>query len=471
MQFFRMNSTSIKQTLELLEKKEISSVDITQKCLDAIETKDKKINAFITLNKEALAEARQADLRRARGERGTLLGIPIALKDIYSTKGLKTTAGSRVLDEYVPPYDATVTKKLKDAGVVILGKTNLDAWAHGSSGENSDYGDTHNPYDLNRTPGGSSSGSAASVASGMAYASTGTDTGGSIRLPAGFCNLVGLKPTYGRVSRYGIIAMGSSFDSIGHFAHTVSDSALLLTVTAGHDPYDGTTGNLSVPDYQENLGKSIKGMKIGVVKEFIGAGIDNEVRVSFEKACKTLESLGCEIVEISLPHITYALEVYYILVPAELSSNLGRMDGVRFGNNRNHFSAEAKRRIMIGTYTLSSGYYDAFYNKALKVRRLIIDDFTQAFEKVDAIISPTSPTPPFKLGEKTQDPLSMYLSDMYVCPMNLAGVPAITVPAQPAHNLPCGVQFVGKQFDEKTLFTIAYAYEQVRGPIHLKLQI
>jgi len=466
-----MNSNSLKVILEKLEKREITSVEITKQYLDEIKKKDSQINAFITVNDKALNEAKLADDKRQRGDKGVLLGVPIALKDVYSTRGLKTTAGSRVLENYIPPYDATAVKKLKQAGAVILGKTNLDAWAHGSSGENSDFGVTHNPYDLKSTPGGSSSGSAAAVASGMAPVAAGTDTGGSIRLPASFCNVVGLKPTYGRVSRYGIIAMGSSFDSIGHITQDVFSSALVLSVTGEIDPNDGTTGKVAVTQYHKLLGKPINGVKLGIIKEFMKEGLDSEIKKNFGKACKTLEDLGCEIVEISLPHVDYATSTYYILVPAEVSSNLGRMDGVRFGNSRDHFSAEAKRRVMIGTYTLSSGYYDAYYNKALKVRRLIINDFNNAFKSVDAIIAPTSPTPPFKLGEKLNEPLSMYLSDIYVCPMNLAGVPALSVPMEPAHNLPCGIQFVGRQFDENTIFNIAHAYEQARGDINLKLKI
>lgn len=462
---------TVKEAVSMLEKKQISSVELTQYNLDITAQKDKQINAFITVNEKVLDEAKQADEKRAKGEVGTLLGMPIAYKDIYSTSGLCTTAGSKVLENYVPPYDATAVTRLKKAGATVLGKTNLDAWAHGASGENSDFGVTRNPYDLELTPGGSSSGSAASVASNMTLVAMGTDTGGSIRYPAGFCNVVGLKPTYGRVSRYGVIAMGSSFDSIGHFTKTVEDSALVLSVTAGSDPYDGTTGRHIVPDYALSMQKSVKGTKLGIIKEFMTDGLDPEVRVSFEKSCKILESLGVELVEISLPHIDYAMATYYILVPAEVSSNLNRMDGVRFGNSRLSFSAEAKRRIMIGTYTLSSGYYDAYYDKALKVRTLIVLDFQRAFEKVDAIIAPTSPTPPFKLGEKVQDPLAMYLSDIYVCPMNLAGVPALAVPATPAHNLPCGIQFVGKQFDEATLFQLGHAYEQARGEVELKLEV
>lgn len=462
---------TVKEAMTMLDNKQISAVELTQHNLDTIKQKDKQVNAYISTNVDALTEAKQADEKRAKGESGALLGVPVAYKDIFSTKGIANTAASNVLNNYVSPYDATSVSRLKKSGAITLGKTNLDAWAHGASGENSDFGPTHNPYDLGLTPGGSSSGSAASVASKMSLVAMGTDTGGSIRYPAGFCNVVGLKPTYGRVSRYGVIAMGSSFDSIGHVTNTVEDSAIVLSVTAGIDPRDGTTGNQPVPDYLSGLNKPVKGVKLGIIKEFMTKGLDGEINASFQQACKTLESLGCELVEISLPHIDYAIATYYILVPAEVSSNLNRMDGVRFGNHRSSFSAEAKRRIMIGTYTLSSGYYDAYYDKALKVRTLIVNDFATAFDAVDAIIAPTSPTPPFKLGEKATDPLAMYLSDVYVCPINLAGVPAISVPMQPAHNLPCGLQFVGKQFDEETILRLGHAFEKARGDIRLSLKV
>ncbi|OGK17681.1 glutaminyl-tRNA synthase (glutamine-hydrolyzing) subunit A [Candidatus Roizmanbacteria bacterium RIFCSPHIGHO2_02_FULL_40_13b] len=468
---------TIKGTLELLKKKEISVEELVSSCLNIIESKNPEINAVLTVNENALDEAQQfSNLTplRPRLREGAaisqfnnkpLLGIPIILKDAYSTKGLRTTAASKVLENYIPPFDATVVKKLKEAGAIILGKANMDAWAHGSSGENSDFGPTKNPYDLSRTPGGSSSGSAAALAAGMSLASTGTDTGGSIRLPASFTNLVGLKPTYGRVSRYGIIAMGSSFDSIGHFTKDVYDNALILSVTAGHDSLDGTTSKLDVPKYHLKLETSMRGKKIGIVKEFTHSGIDSKVDEVTQKTIKTMERLGGEFIEVSLPHVEYAIETYYILVPAEVSSNLGRMTGTRFGKGRELFGDEAKRRIMIGTYTLSSGYYDAYYNKALKVRTRIKQDFDQAFEKVDALLCPVSPTLPFKLGEKANDPLAMYLSDIFVAPMNLAGVPALSVPAGSVEGLPVGIQFVTKQFDEQLLYQVAYAYEQARGPI------
>jgi aspartyl-tRNA(Asn)/glutamyl-tRNA(Gln) amidotransferase subunit A len=466
-------SLTIKEALGQLQQKKLSSVELVKACLYNIEKKNKQVNAILTINDAALDDAILADkqfnnLTTEQLRQKPLLGIPIVLKDAYSTKGLRTTAASKLLENYIPPYDATVVKKLKEAGAIIVGKANMDAWAHGSSGENSDFGPSKNPYALEHTPGGSSSGSAASIASGMGLMATGTDTGGSIRLPAAFCNLVGLKPTYGRVSRYGIIAMGSSFDSIGHMTKTVWDNAYVLSITAGKDELDATTSNFSVPDYTSNLEKSIAGLKVGVIKEFMTDGMNPEVRNVTQTAYKRLEEKGCKLVEISLPHIDYAMATYYILIPAEVSSNLGRMDGVRFGFSRDHFGDEAKRRIMIGTYTLSAGYYEAYYNKALKVRTLIKQDFEKAFEKVDVIAAPVSPSLPFKLGEKANDPLSMYLSDIYVCPMNLAGVPSLAVPAGYANGFPVGIQFAGPHFSEHLLYQIAYQYEQARGYLHLK---
>ncbi|MDP3988035.1 MAG: Asp-tRNA(Asn)/Glu-tRNA(Gln) amidotransferase subunit GatA, partial [Candidatus Levybacteria bacterium] len=389
-----------------------------------------------------------------------LLGIPIALKDLYSTKEIKTTAASKVLENYIPPYDATVVKKLREAGAVIVGKTNCDAWAHGSSGENSDFGPTKNPWNKEYVPGGSSSGSAASLASGMCLGSTGTDTGGSIRFPASFCNLVGLKPTYGLVSRYGIVAMASSLDSIGHFTKTVEDSALFLNTTAGNDKLDATSTTKKIPNYRKNIKNGIKGLKIGVPKEYRGEGIEKEVLKVFEDALKKYESLGAEIVEISLPHTEYAIAVYYIIQPAEVSSNLARYDGIRFGSPRENFGDEAKRRIMLGTYTLSAGYYNAYYKKAMQVRTLIKKDFDDAFEKVDAIITPASPTLSWKIGEKTNDPLKMYLSDIFTVTVNLAGIPGLSVPAGFANELPVGLQIIGPQFSEELLFQVGHAYER-----------
>ncbi len=448
----------------------MSSVELTKACLEQIKKHNGEINAFITVDAQgALEQAEKADKERAAGSTAPLLGIPIALKDIFLTKGLKTTAASKVLENYIPQYDATVTKKLKDAGVVILGKTNLDAWAHGSSGENSDFGKTLNPWNKEYVPGGSSSGSAASLAASMCLASTGTDTGGSIRLPASFNNLVGLKPTYGRVSRYGIIAMASSLDSIGHFTKTVEDSAILLNITAGKDEMDATLrrdapqGKL---DFTESLDKGIRGMKIGIPKEYTTGAKDVsqgivEVLGHFSNVVQKLRELGAEIVEISLPNTEYAIAVYYIVMSSEVSSNLARYDGIRFGNSRESFGEEAKRRIMLGTFTLSAGYYDAYYKKAMQVRTLIKQDFDKAFEEVDAIISPVSPTAPWKLGEKVDDPLKMYLSDIFTVTANLAGIPGLSVPAGfTSEGLPVGIQILGPQFSEEKLFQIGNAYEK-----------
>ncbi len=458
---------TIRSATESLKNKEFSVKELVEACLSNIASKNSNLNAVISVNGDALAQAEKLDSSPLDFENKPLLGIPIMLKDAFSTKGLRTTAASKVLENYIPPFDATAVKKLKEAGAIIIGKSNMDAWAHGSSGENSDFGPAKNPYDETRTPGGSSSGSAVSLPAGMALASTGTDTGGSIRLPAAFTNTVGLKPTYGRVSRYGIIAMGSSFDSIGHFTKDVYDSALMLSVTAGHDELDGTTSTNTPPQYIKNITQLKKPLKIGIVKEFNHSGTDPKVDEVTQQAIKTMEGLGAEIVEVSLPHVEYAIATYYILIPAEVSSNLGRMTGTRYGHGREMFTDEAKRRIMIGTYTLSAGYYDAYYNKALKVRTLIKQDFDKAFENVDALLCPVSPTLPFKLGEKTNDPLAMYLSDIFVAPMNLAGVPALSVPAGAVDGLPVGVQFVTKQFDEELLYQVAYAYEQARGEIKI----
>ncbi|MGB9706959.1 MAG: Asp-tRNA(Asn)/Glu-tRNA(Gln) amidotransferase subunit GatA, partial [Microgenomates group bacterium] len=392
-------------------------------------------------------------------EKLPLFGIPIGVKDLFCTKGIRTTAGSKVLENYTPVYDATVVRKLKEAGAIIIGKTNLDAWAHGSSGENSDFGPTKNPYDEKRVPGGSSSGSAVATATGMALAATGTDTGGSIRLPAAFCGVVGLKPTYGRVSRFGVIAMASSLDSIGHFTKNVEDSAIILNVTAGKDPLDATTSPIAVPNYLKNLKKGIRGIKIGVPKQYFIRGMDKEVEKNILRAIKKLEKLGAKIINISLPHTKYALAVYYIIQPSEVSSNLARYDGIRYGLGREKFGDEAKRRIMLGTYTLSAGYYEAYYLKAMKVRTLIRKDFEEAFKKVKAIVAPVSPTLPFKFGEKTADPLKMYLSDIFTIPANLAGLPGLSLPIGFADNLPVGMQILGPQFSEDLLFQIGWAYE------------
>jgi aspartyl-tRNA(Asn)/glutamyl-tRNA(Gln) amidotransferase subunit A len=456
-----LNQLTIKEAQEGLKNKKLSSFELTKACLKQI-NKNKDLNAFITVcEKEALEQAKKADELISNGQDLPLLGIPIALKDLFSTKEIKTTAASKVLENFVPQYNATVVEKIKNAGAIIVGKTNLDAWAHGSSGENSDFGPTKNPWNRECVPGGSSSGSAVSVASDMCLAATGTDTGGSIRLPASFNNIVGLKPTYGRVSRYGIIAMASSLDSIGHFTKNVEDSALLLNITAGKDPLDATTLPNPAENYIKNLDKGVKGLKIGIPREFVTADLDKEVKSAFEKSIEVLKSLGAQISEISLPHTEYGIAAYYIIQPSEVSSNLGRYDGIRYGNDRSSFGDEAKRRIMLGTFTLSSGYYDAYYKKAMAVRTLIKKDFDNAFQKVDALISPVCPTLPWKLGEKINDPLKMYLSDALTVTVNIAGIPSLSIPAGFSKNKsPIGIQIMGKQLSESLLFQIGNAFEK-----------
>jgi len=459
---------TIKQARAMLDRKEISSVELTKSYIERIKQLDSKLNAFLTIcEDEALKAAKAADKRIIQGESTPLLGIPIALKDLFVTRGIRTTAASRVLENYIPQYDGTVVKRLKEAGAIILGKTNLDAWAHGSSGENSDFQPTKNPYHLEYIPGGSSSGSSVAVAADLALAASGTDTGGSIRLPASFCNVVGLKPTYGRVSRYGVIAMASSLDSIGHFTKTVEDNALYLSVSAGHDPMDATTPPVPVPDYLQKLKGGVKGLKIGVPKEYFVQGLDAKIKACIEKALHFYQEQGAELIEISLPHTTYAIEVYYIIQTAEVSSNLARYDGIRYGNDRSYFGDEAKRRIILGTFVLSAGYYDAYYKKAMRVRTLLIRDFEEAFKVVDVIMTPASPTAPWKFGEKTENPLSMYLSDIFTVHANLVGVPGLVVPAgfintadKFQHSLPVGLQILGPHFREDLLYQVGYIFEQ-----------
>ncbi|MDP2873758.1 MAG: Asp-tRNA(Asn)/Glu-tRNA(Gln) amidotransferase subunit GatA [bacterium] len=458
-----MNNLSIAQAKKLLQERKTSASELVESCLSRIAEVDRKLNAFITVTEDyAKQTAREIDQKLAAGEKlGPLAGIPIALKDIYSTQGIATTAGSNVLQGYIPPYDATAVKKLKEAGAIIVGKTNLDAFAHGGSGENSDFGPTKNPYDLTKVPGGSSSGSAVSVAVGESLVAMGTDTGGSIRLPASFCNVVGLKPTYGRVSRYGVIAMASSLDCIGHFTRTVEDSALVLSVTAGHDPYDATSREEPVPDYVSSARKPPTPIKIGLPKEYFREGLDPAVNDLVLAAVKKMEELGATISEVSLPHTEAALAVYYVICPSEVSANLARFDGIRFGHSRDHFGAEAKRRIMLGTYALSAGYFDAYYLQAQKVRSLIVQDFAKVFKQVDVLVAPVSPTLAFNLGEKVNDPLAMYLSDVLTVPMNLAGVPSLAVPCGFAGDLPVGLQIIGPALAEEKLFRLGNAYEQV----------
>ncbi len=460
---------TIQEAQEGLKRKKFSAVELVKSCLGQIEKLNPQINAFITVcEKEALEEAEKADKllnhQSSIINHQSLLGIPFAIKDNFLTCGIKTTAASRVLEDWIPPYDATVVARLKAAGAIIVGKTNMDAWAHGSSGENSDFGPTKNPWDLDYVPGGSSSGSAAAVASGMALAATGTDTGGSVRLPASFCNLVGLKPTYGRVSRYGVIAMASSLDAIGHLTKTVTDAAIILKVTAGADGKDATCPLVVVPDYQQSLEKGVKNLRIGVPKEYLSEGLDRAVREKIQEALNKLEKLGASLVEVSLPHTQYAIAAYYLIQPSEVSSNLARYDGIRYGFPRNKFADEAKRRIMLGTYALSSGYYDQYYLKAQKVRTLIKEDFEKAFQECDFLVAPVSPTPPFKLGEKTADPLKMYLSDIFNVTASLAGLPGLSVPAGFVHSepaeLPVGIQFLGPPFSEDVLFQVGFTFEQ-----------
>lgn len=409
----------------------------------------------------ALEQAKLADqLLETEQEPCWLTGVPFSLKDVIITKDVPTTAASKILENFVPPYDSKVYENLKAVKGVLVGKNNCDEFAMGASTENSAYKKTKNPFDLERVPGGSSGGSAAAVAAGLVPFSIGTDTGGSIRQPASFCNVVGLKPTYGRVSRYGLIPMGNSLDQAGPVTKTVEDAALVLNIIAGYDRKDATSVKKELPDYSKAIGKEIKGLKFGVPKEYLGQGIESLVKEVFLKAVETLKDLGGEVVEISLPRSEQAVPVYYLVMSSEVSTNLARYDGVRFGKTRDYFGAEAKRRIMLGTYSLSSGYYDAYYLKAAKVRRLIFEDFQNAFKKVDYIIGPTSPVLPFKFDEKIDDPLQMYLVDILTVPQNLAGVPAISVPGGFVGNLPVGLQFTANHFEEEKLITAASAFEQ-----------
>ena len=442
-----------------------------------IKTEDDDIHAYLTLSEErAFAQAKRIDDLAGRGDPlPPLAGVPVAIKDVMVTRGVHSTAGSKVLENFIPPYDCTAVARLEAAGAIVLGKTNCDEFAMGSSNENSAYGPVRNPRDTTRVPGGSSGGSAAVVAAGTAMASLGSDTGGSIRQPASFCGVVGLMPTYGRVSRYGLIAFASSLDHIGPFTRTVKDAAILLSAIAGRDPMDSTSADIPVPDYVQEIGKPVRGMKLGIAREYFGEGLDPEVRASVESAIQGLAEAGAEIVQISLPHTAYAIPTYYVIATAEASANLARYDGVRYGyrspNGRTlsemyrktrdeGFGPEVKRRIMLGTYALSSGYYDAYYLKAQKVRTLLARDFQDAFANVDAILTPTAPTAAFKLGEKSDDPLSMYLADIYTVTAGLAGIPGISVPCgETKSGLPIGLQVLGKHFDEGTILRIAHVVE------------
>jgi len=468
---------TIHEANRLLRNKRLSSVELTKSCLERIHQVEPKVHALVTITDElALRQAQKADELIAKGGAHPLTGIPVVIKDNMCTKGVLTTCASKMLENFVPPYDATVVEKLNECGAVIIGKSNMDEFAMGSSTEHSAFFTTHNPWDLSRVPGGSSGGSAVVVASGEAIYALGSDTGGSIRQPAGFCSVTGLKPTYGRVSRYGLVAFASSLDQIGPLTRDVTDCALVMNTIAGYDNRDSTSAPYPVPDYTRCLTADLKGLKIGVPKEYFVTGMQAEVEKALRDAINKLESLGANVeFGVSLPHTPHALAVYYIIAPSEASANLARYDGVKYGfsyqdtdsvwealekTRQFGFGDEVKRRIMLGTYALSAGYYDAYYLKAQKVRTLIRREFDEAFEKYDALVTPTSPTVPFKIGEKLDDPLQMYLSDVFTIPINIAGLPAITIPAGFGDGLPIGMQLIGKPFSEETLLKIAYAYEQ-----------
>jgi aspartyl-tRNA(Asn)/glutamyl-tRNA(Gln) amidotransferase subunit A len=470
----KLTDLTLSEVVEKLQQREISSLDLTRAYLRRIEEIDGTLNAYLTVTAElALEQASAADQARARGDQRPLLGVPLALKDVLCTKDVETTCGSKILQGYKPVFSATAVQRLEDAGMVMLGKANMDEFAMGSSTENSAYKVARNPWDVERVPGGSSGGSAVAVAAGMAAGALGSDTGGSVRQPASYCNIVGLKPSYGRVSRYGLIAFGSSLDQIGAMGRTVEDVARILQVIAGHDPLDATSMPRAVPNYLAGLRGGVQGMKIGVPREYFGAGMQPEVEAAVRAAIGQLEALGAQGVEISLPHAEYGLPVYYIIAPAEASANLARFDGIRYGPRvekgemwetykatRALFGAEVKRRIMIGTYTLSAGYYDAYYGKAQAVRTLIKQDFEKAFEQVDVIAAPVAPTTAFKIGQHVDDPLQMYLSDVLTISLNLAGIAGISVPCgMDSNKLPIGLQLIGAAFKEETLLRVAHTYQ------------
>jgi aspartyl-tRNA(Asn)/glutamyl-tRNA(Gln) amidotransferase subunit A len=469
----------LSQAHGLLCEGQISSVELTQAVLDRILALDNQIKAYLTLAPDAaLAQAAEADRRRSAGEDHPLLGIPLAIKDIICVEGLPNTCGSHILEDYVPPFSATAVEKLRQAGAVILGKTNLDEFAMGSSTENSAFFATRNPWDLGRVPGGSSGGSAAAVAGDLALGALGSDTGGSVRQPAALCGIVGLKPTYGRISRWGLVAFASSLDQIGVFGRSVADVALLLGAVAGYDPRDSTAVNRPVPDYGASLTGGISGLRIGVPQEYFVEGMQPEVEAAVRSAIITLADLGAKIVDVSLPHTDYALPVYYLIAPAEASANLARYDGLKYGlsvrsadlwesyrrTREEGFGPEVKRRIMLGTYALSAGYYDAYYLKAGKVRTLIRRDFDKALEQCDVLVGPTTPTTAFKIGEKVDDPLQMYLADIFTLALSLAGLPGLSVPCGfDGQGLPIGLQIMGGAFDEGSILQVAHAYEQATG--------
>lgn len=472
-----MSYKTIAELSRELSEKKVSSVELTQYFLERIKRFDTNLNSFITVTEEhALVAAKAADELRAQGKAGPVTGIPMAQKDIFCTEGVKTSCGSKMLDNYISPYDATVIKHFKQAGTVLLGKTNMDEFAMGSSNENSFYGPVKNPWNIATIPGGSSGGSAAAVAAYLAPAATGTDTGGSIRQPAALTGISGLKPTYGRVSRYGMIAFASSLDQGGLFARSAEDIAILLNIMAGFDPMDSTSVDIPVPDYTATLNQSIKGLRIGLPKEFFNADLDNDIANAVQNAIKEYEKLGATIHEISLPNSELSIPAYYVIAPAECSSNLARYDGVRYGyrckdpvdlidlykrSRSEGFGKEVIRRIMIGTYALSAGYYDAYYLKAQKIRGLIREDYANAFKQVDIILGPTTPTPAFKLGEKANDPISMYLSDIYTIAVNLAGLPGLSIPVGFTKGLPIGMQLIGDFFAEASLLNAAHQYQKV----------
>ena len=471
-----MHTKTVAQLALGLQRREFSSTELTGLYLDRIEALDNTYNTYITVDAEqALAAAAMADARLANGTGDALTGIPIAHKDIFCTSGMRTSCGSRMLDNFIPPYDATVIKKFGAAGAVILGKTNMDEFAMGSSNENSYYGPVKNPWDTSAVPGGSSGGSAAAVAAMLAPAATGTDTGGSIRQPAAFCGITGLKPTYGRVSRLGMVAFASSLDQAGPLARSAEDCAILLNAMAGHDKLDSTSSEQPVPDYTSDLDNPLQGLRIGLPREFFGEGLAASTAAAIEASLKELEAQGATLVEISLPHSKLTIPTYYIIAPAEASTNLSRFDGVRYGHRcsdpkdlhdlytrtrEEGFGDEVKRRILVGTYALSAGYYDAYYKKAQQVRRLIQQDYLDAFKHVDIIAGPTTPGPAFALGSKSNDPLAMYLEDVYTLAVNLAGLPGMSVPAGFVDNKPVGLQLIGQHFDEARLLNVAHRFQQ-----------
>lgn len=475
-----IQNKGLSELREMLDKKEISSTEITKAYLGRIEKYDKEINSFIEVNPRAMENAMEADEKIAKGQSGKLLGLPIGIKDLLCTKGLKTTAASKILENFVPPYNATVVSNLENEGAFVLGKLNQDEFAMGSSSETSYFGTTKNPWNLEHVPGGSSSGSAASVAAGLVPASIGTDTGGSIRQPASFCGIVGMKPTYGRVSRYGIVAFASSLDQAGPMTRTVKDAALMSEVICGFDQHDSTTSEKPVPEWSKNISSQIKGKKIGLIKEFVEGKLDPDVREQFEISKKMLEEAGAEFIEVSLPQTELSIPVYYMVATSEASSNLARYDGVRFGYRSSFkerpaesleefysrtrgegFGSEVKRRIMLGTYALSSGYYDAYYKKAGQIRRLLSKQFLEAFGKVDLLMSPVTASPAFKIGERVSDPLEMYLNDIFTTSANLVGIPGVSVPVGFSKSgLPIGVQLMAAPFNEQVLFDAGLAVEE-----------